>query len=203
MVLGFVVSVVLGSVAFGDDVPVSVSTVANNLVGPHQRVMLFKKNENPQNVMVIYTKTNSSCQFVSNTGKPTFDFYWLMNGRDYKPVHSLIKSGIQERMELEIPRGADGKSSFFVKVNDLNEMKHDLENPRLLVRAVKSADGKCNVESLMTMGPSDQRAVVRLDNIYATAETTFLPPFRKVVSVTVNGVNTKTGRAFSRTFHKR
>lgn len=171
-------------------------------LGPHQRILLFKKNENPQNVMVIYTKTDERCHFALSDHKPVFDFYWLMDGVNYKPVHSLIKSGIRGRLQLDVAPGGDGSSSFFVNINDLSEVKNDLEHPRLLVHTLRKG-ARCDVEALVTMGPSDRRAVVRVDNLFADAELSLLPPFRKVVSVTLNGVNTETGQAFSRTFAKR
>lgn len=169
-------------------------------VGDHSRILVFKKNENPQNIMIVYTKLDSHCRIQRQGAQPLFDFYWLMNGRDYKPVHSMIKDGIRERLQLDAKRVADPKTSFWVNLNDMKEMNHDLENPRLLVRSSKDSAGRCAVEALITLGASDRKAVVRLTDIYAEATKTFLPPFRRVVAVTVNGVDVKTGKKISRTY---
>lgn len=170
-------------------------------VGPHERLFLFKKNENPQNVMAVYTKLDADCRFETANRRPVFDFYWLMNGTTYKRVHPLIKSGIRDRLEFDLTRdrGAPAGASFSVRINDLKTVKNDLEDPRLTVHAEKRG-GRCETEATMTLGPSDGRVTLRLQSLDTVAVKTLWPPFRRLVSVTVNGVDPKTGREIHRRY---
>lgn len=168
-------------------------------VGDHHRIFVFEKNENPQNIMVIYTQVDSGCRFLTDRtdgGKPTFDFYWLMERRSYKPVHPLIRGGIQERLEVN---PTSDRQLFYVRINDLKEMQQDIQDPRLQVRS-RAVDGRCQVTGSLTLGPSDGNRTIRLTSIYTEAKKTLLPPFRKPVSVTLNGVDVKTGQSVSRKY---
>ena len=63
-------------------------------VGVHQPILVVEKNVNPQNLMVIYTKVDAKGLFLANPAdqdRPVFDFYWLMDGKNYKPVNGMIK----------------------------------------------------------------------------------------------------------------
>lgn len=175
-------------------------------VGAHHPVLVFKKNENRQNIMVIYTKLTRDCRFQDDAAekRPVFDFYWLMDGRNFKPVHDLIKSGVRDRLAFDVAtKMSDGpRSSFWIKINDMKEMNHDIRDPRLLIRSL-SVKEKCNAEALITLGPSDRGATIRLVDIDTEARKSILPPFRKLVSVTLNGIEVKTGRKISRKFRAR
>jgi hypothetical protein len=171
-------------------------------VGPHQPVLTFEKNENPQNIMVIYTKVDKNCDFKSASdrdGSPVFDFYWLMDHKKYKPVNSMIKSGIRERLSLD-EAGRSERSTFSVKLNDLKELNADLADPKMTISATKSKGGDCDVAAQIKLGPSDHDRLVKLSTIYSEAEKTVLPPFRKVVSVTLIGKDAKSGAEVKRTY---
>jgi hypothetical protein len=169
-------------------------------VGPHYPILSFEKNENPQNIMVIYAKTDKNCHFVPAQGKSILDFYWLMNRKDFKPVHPLIKSGIRRQLEIE-EVGQDEGETFYIRINDLKRLKSDLPDTRIKVQA-RHTDQGCKVETLFTLGESDHARVLRLTAIAVESAKTFFPPFRKVVSVTLEGHDVASGAAVKRTFHR-
>lgn len=164
-------------------------------VGSHYRLFTVEKNENPGNILVLYTKLDGNCNIQNESKSPVFDMYWLMNRATYKPTHSLIKKGVRERLQL-VPSNAQ---TFYVKVNDLKEVNSDLSDPRLIVEADK-LKGQCKVRSLLTLGPSNKYAKIQLSSIYTEAVKTVVPPFRKLVSVTLNGVDVNTGAKVSRKY---
>lgn len=183
----------------------SFSTYATNLVksipevGPHYPLFRFEKNENPQNVMVIYSKANSDCNLKMTDNQPIFGTYWLMEGQNYKEVHNLIEKGIDERLEV-IP--SKNKNSFFVKLHDLNEVQSDIDDPRVRVSSEKS-NKDCNLSATITLGPSDQNKTIRLQKLYSDSTKTIKPPFRKIKSITLSGLEIKTGEKVERTYQAR
>lgn len=174
-------------------------------VGAHYPIITFEKNENPQNIMLIYTKLDKDCRFELNPQKrhePVFDFYWLMGKKTYKPVHPLIKSGIHDRLQVEAGEAfAQSRREFEIKVNDLKELKTDLHEARLKVVARKIGHN-CDVQATIQLGPKDQNATLNLETIYSEAEKSFIPPFRKVTSVTLIGKSEASGKAMKKTFSK-
>lgn len=175
-------------------------------VGPHHPFLVFEKSENPQNILVVYAKLDSKCLFEADPDHrqtPIFDFYWLMEKADYKPVHPMIKNGIRDRIHLDAAASqaqSGGWKSLTVQVEDLGELKHDLKDPRITVKAVKTGE-TCQAKAFMTLGPSDHGRTLELDSIYSEAKKTLLPPFRKVVSVTLRGTDVSTGEKVSRTYN--
>lgn len=159
-------------------------------IGAHYPVFIVEKNENPQNILVAYTKLNSKCE-IELDGKskaPIFDFYWLMDRKNFKPVNRLIVGGIRERLASEGKQGTD-RHSFRVRVNDLKELNQDLGQPSLEVIGRAKTQGGCEVLASMQLGPSDKNVRLRLESIYSEGSKTFLPPFRKVVAVTLIGTD--------------
>lgn len=165
-------------------------------VGGHYPLFTFEKNENPQNILVLFTKLDPNCHVSEESNVPVFDMYWLMNRISYKPTNSMIKSGVKDRLQVIPANGVDG---FYIKINDLNEVNSDLRDPRLTVIADK-AQGQCKVNSFFTLGPSDNNAKLKLVSIYSEAVKTLVPPFRKLKSVTLNGINAVTGVKISRKY---
>jgi hypothetical protein len=168
-------------------------------VGPHHPLFTFEKNENPQNIMVFYTKVDDKCRILTDptSHQPLFDSYWLMNKTTYKPVHSMIKSGMQERLQL-IP--SVNSNSFFVKVNDLKEVETDIPDPRLEITAKPVKDQNCAVGSFIKLGPSNKNAKIHLNTLYSETEKTVMPPFRRLISITLSGTDVKTGESISRKY---
>jgi len=166
-------------------------------IGRHQSIFVVNKNVNPQNIAVVYTKVDDKCRFVNNPenrDQPIFDFYWLMDGKNYKPMSGIIKSELRKRMSF-VEDAGDRATHFVIDANDLKEVDHDIADPRLDVNA-KAIAGGCDVEAFITLGPSDGNARVKVTNIYGEGRA--FPP--KVYSVTIKGVDVKTGKAVSRKY---
>lgn len=174
-------------------------------IGPHFEVFRFEKSENPQNILVIFTKLDSECRFAvqnDNFAKPVFGFYWLMGGKKYKPVHSMIQSGIAERLQLVIPPNFPQSLEFFsVRIKDLAQIDSDLGNALVRVQAIRASKG-CEVKATFNFEESSSTATITgnpknsnlvLEKIHAESEKTVLPPFRKLVSLRFEGSNEKTG----------
>jgi hypothetical protein len=164
-------------------------------VGTHYKVVTVKKSVHPRNEVVVYTRLDDACRPVRKKGRPVLDYYWLMDGSRYKPVNPLIKRGIRKRLEVRsgLPDG------FTVRLNELKEVEHDLgPDPSLRVLAGKGAAG-CFAEARMTLGPSNKRAEIRLDEIYTEAE--LKGRFSaKAKLVALKGVDVKTGKKVVRVY---
>ena len=164
-------------------------------LGAHYPAFRIEKNENPENVMIAYVKLNSKCEFEQDAGngsRPIFDFYWLMEGVRFKPVHRLIKRGIRNR--LEIVWQVSSKHSFRVRLNDLKELQHDLPKREFTVSAVRSGEG-CSVFARIQLGASDREQTLTLSRIHFESGRVFLPPFRRIEAVTLIGSSVATGKA--------
>jgi hypothetical protein len=171
-------------------------------VGAHQPFLTVEKNVNPQNLMVVYTKVDANGRFQTESAdrdRPVLDFYWLMDGKNYKAVNSLIKNEIGKRLEFESGSG-DRTTQFVIKVNDLKEVNSDIKDPKMEVFARGTA-GDRDVEAEMVLGPSDGNMRIKLSSIYTEGRA--FPP--AVYSVTLKGeeiVNGKpTGRKVVRKYN--
>lgn len=171
-------------------------------VGAHQPILTVGKNVNPQNLLVIYTKVDAHGRFLTNPAdqdRPVFDFYWLMDGKNYKPVNRLIKKEIGKRFECQTIQ-SEGATHFVINMNDLKEVNTDIKEPKVDVYATGS-DGARGVEAQMTLGPSDGNMRIRLSSIHTEGRA--FPP--AVHSVTLKGEEivdgTPTGRKVSREYH--
>lgn len=170
-------------------------------IGAHHRVLIVEKNVNPQNMMVIYTKVDADGRFSTdpaNRNQPVFDFYWLMDGRDYKPVNAMIKAAIRKRFESQW-YSRDEANRFTVNVNDLKEVNCDIKEPKMDVYA-RDTGGKRSVEAEMTLGPSDGNLRIKLSSIYTEGRA--VPPALHAVTLKgkeiVNG--NVTGRVIIRKY---
>jgi hypothetical protein len=166
-------------------------------IGPHYPIFIVEKNVNPQNQMLAYTKLNSACEFVlDETKNPIFDFYWLMNGKDYKVINSIIKSQIRNR--LAVVSGNQNRS-FYASINDLKELNTDLKDARMTITS-RTLNQGCVVEGFMTLGPSDNNALVKVSSIYTEGEGTLRP---RVLAVTIKGTLVESGQPIKRTYRGR
>jgi hypothetical protein len=170
-------------------------------VGGHHPILIVGKNVHPENLMVVYTKVDANGRFVADPAdrdRPVFDFYWLMDGKTYKPVNGLIKNEIGKRLECQLgPSGRD--THFVVNVNDLKEVNSDIKEPKMDVYAKRNG-GACDVEAQINLGPSDGNMRIKLSSIYTEGRA--FPP--AVYSVTLKGeeiVNGKlTGKKVARRY---
>lgn len=171
-------------------------------IGPHYPVFTFEKNENPQNIMVIYVKLDAEGKLQPDPARPKqpfLGFYWLMNREKYKPVHPLIQTGIRDRLHF-VSQSAN-RRTFHLRLNDLKELKQDLSTTEITVEVEGREPPR--VEAKVTLGPSDNSKEVKIDKIFSHAHKTFLPPFRKLDSVTIVGKTVADGDPVSRTYSSR
>lgn len=168
-------------------------------IGAHYRVITVEKSINPENIMVVYTKVDSHCRFITDPAQrdqPVFDFYWLMNRKSYKPVHKLIKGEVRKRLEFELDP-SDRHQSFYVRMNDMKEVHHDLRDNRLNVRS-ENVGGKCVVSATMTLGPSAGNAKIYLSKVYSEAKKGLIMP--SLVSISLTGKDVNSGKTISKTY---
>lgn len=125
-----------------------------------QQLFLMEKTYNEENIMVIHGQVDEECHFV---GDDLIDYYWLMDGKKEKRVHPLIKSGIKKR--IQFADLAENKKSFNIKMNDLNEVKHDLEDINIHVSSEKK-DGVCKVQTVLKLGPSKDHKDLVLERTF-------------------------------------
>ena len=149
-------------------------------IGVHQPILIVEKNVNPENKMVVYTKLDANGRFMADGNQPLLEFYWLMDGKNYKPVNEKIKKEIRERFTAQW--SSKDRAALILNVNDLKVMKSDIKEPRMDVAAGKTGDG-LNVEAQMTLGPSDGNMRIKLSGIYTEGRA--FPP--SVDSVTLKG----------------
>jgi hypothetical protein len=165
-------------------------------VGPHLKILTFEKNLNPQNILIVYTRADHACHLLTdpdNPHQPVIGFYWLMEHSHYKPVHSLIQNAVRERLVVEPFKDQGPHTSFTLHLNDLKELDSDLPELKAEV-SLRSVHGDCEVKTLV------KDPALQLLTIYSEARTTWLPPFRKVVSITLKGLPPTGGPVVEKTF---
>jgi len=153
-------------------------------IGSHHPILIVEKNVNPQNLMVVYTKEDANGRFLTDEAdrnRPVFDFYWLMDGKNYKPVNGMIKNEIGKRFEWQMSR-TNPATHFVVNLNDLKEVDSDIKDPKIDVYASRSR-GARGAEAQMSLGPSNGNMRIKLTSIYTEGRA--FPP--AVYSVTLKG----------------
>lgn len=135
-----------------------------------RKLFTLEKSVNSENILNIHTFTDNDCKFVSgNNGY--IDFYWLMDKQTKKEVHPMIRSKVQERVKF---LGLNAtKDSFKVRLNDLSEIKHDLEDNNIEVKAEIIA-GVCTVKSVIKLGASAKYKKMNLERTYCDVDKNFL-----------------------------
>ena len=175
-----------------------IATIAE--IGTHQPILVLEKNVNPQNLMVVYTKVDANGRFLTDDAgrnRPVFDFYWLMDGKNYKPVNRLIKREIGKRFEWQFSR-TNPLTHFIVNLNDLKEVDSDIKNPKIDVYASRGG-GACGVEAQMSLGPSDGNMRIKLTSIYTEGRA--FPP--AVYAVILKGEEIVDGKPTGKTVTRR
>lgn len=164
-------------------------------IGAHQPILIIEKNVHPENRMVVYTKVGADGHFVpdpNNPDRPLLDFYWLMDGKTYKPVNPLIKSEIRKHLELQAD--PDGSANHFVvNINDLKEVNSDIKQPKVRVSIGGSSEDR-DVDAEMKLGPSDNNVRIKVSTIYTEGRA--FPP--AVYSVTLKGEEVAKGKLTGR-----
>lgn len=166
-------------------------------IGAHIPLLTLEKNENPQNVLVVFTKVEPNCKFSLIEKEPVLSDYWLMNRERYKPVNPLIQRGIEKRIQIVT---AKNLNQFQVRLSDFTELQHDLGADPLITVSSEGTPGKCTAEAVLKLGPSDQNRTILLEKLQANSRKKILPPFRKLTSLTVEGTDLASGEKFARTY---
>lgn len=156
-----------------------------------EKIFTLEKSFNSENILVVHTQTNESCKFVEDSNG-YLDFYWLMDGKEKKPVHPMIRSKVQDRVKY---LGMDqAVSSFKIRLNDLSEIKHDLEDTTVEVKA-EIINGNCEVKSILKLGASAQYRKLSLKRTYCEVESNMLGIPKGCKYLELIGLDTDTGAA--------
>lgn len=158
-----------------------------------QALFRMEKSYNSENIMVIHTRTDDDCKFPEEK-KNLIDFYWLINGKNKKPVHPMIRSGVEERIQVN-GISADG-DLFKVELTDLSEVKHDLVDPVLEIKSEVS-EGECIVQAILTLGPSNKYRKIDLQKTYCEVTTNFLGIPNGCKFLELQGVDIDNGESVS------
>lgn len=135
-----------------------------------KKLFIMEKNYNAENLLVINTHINDSCKFVAENNE-YMDFYWLMDGKTRKEIHPMIRGKIEEKVKFTgINKLQD---SFKVRMSDLNELKHDLEDTTMEVTSA-IINGACKVKSIIKLGPSAKYRKLNLKRTYCEVSTNFI-----------------------------
>jgi hypothetical protein len=140
-----------------------------------RKLFVVEKNFNPENVLIVHSQTDKDCKFIpspKNAEGNFVEFYWSMNlGRETKEISSTIRGEIKNRFKfLGInPR----RDSFRMKLNDLTELQHDLNETSIEVQS-EIQNGKCNVKSLLMLGASGKYRKLSLKRIYCDVSKNLL-----------------------------
>ena len=132
-----------------------------------KKLFTIEKSYNSENILLIHSQVDRDCRFVSNTNG-FLDFYWLMNGTTKKTVNEMIRSKVQERVKFV--GIASAHTSFKIRLNDLTEIQHDLEDNTLEVSS-EINNGKCETKSIIKLGPSAQYRKLNLKRTFCEVKT--------------------------------
>ncbi|MEX0798645.1 MAG: hypothetical protein WD025_04340 [Bacteriovoracaceae bacterium] len=137
-----------------------------------QKLFIFEKSYNPENILVISARTNDQCQFEKWENNEFYKMYWLMDGEDYKDPHSLIKKELRKRISLYDMN--EEKNRFKIKLNDLEGLDHDFEEAVVTVETLFDRQGDCNVSAVIPLGGSADYQKLELKSVYSRVKTNWL-----------------------------
>jgi hypothetical protein len=182
-------------------------------VGEHYPLFLVEKSHHPENITVVYTKLDMHCRVIPDREHgflPTLDFYWLMDATRYKPMAGALKAGARKRLQFIDANGSQGDlTAFAVRTDDLTRVQHDLQSPTMQIKAERQG-ATCVATALMTLGPSDGNATLKVESVSTETEPITLlkkmqamtdPDSIQIYAVTVKGTDIVTGQPIERTYH--
>ena len=156
-----------------------------------RKLFTLEKSLNSENILMIHAQTDESCKFVKNANG-FVDFYWLMDGLTKKPVHPMIRSKVEERVAFSGIN--ETRDSFKVKLNDLSEIKHDLEDTK--IEAVATiVNGNCEVNSIIKLGASSKYRKMNLKRTYCEVDKNLLGVPKGCKFLELQGVDADNGEA--------
>lgn len=177
-------------------------------LGSHHQVLLLEKNENPQNQIVVYTRVDNKCRFIRGSGKnrsALIGFYWLLNRSRYKPLSSFVERRIYDKVKIkssdrlrsEPDDGAEAWSDSLRLESDLLvRFSPVFKNAQIEIRS-REKRGRCEVRTFAQLPNTNE--LMRLTSVFSELKKTWLPPFRKVLSVTLKGQISETGKPILKT----
>lgn len=135
--------------------------------GIERKLFTMEKSYNPQNIMIIHTKTDDQCKFIAKNNEYV-DFYWLMDRKSRKEVHSMIRGEIKEKVKfLGINKSSD---TFKIRLADLSQLKHDLEDTTMEITS-EINNGGCRVKSILKLGATGNYRKLNLMRTYCEVTT--------------------------------
>lgn len=159
----------------------------------------MEKSYNSENIMVIHTRTDDECKFPEKK-KDLIDFYWLINGKNKKTVHPMIRKGVEERIQVS---NISPEGDFFkAKLTDLTEVKHDLPDPALEIKS-EVTHGECAVQAILSLGPSQQYRKINLQRTYCEVTTNIMGIPNGCKFLELQGVDIDNGESVSVIFKKK
>ncbi|MBC7540216.1 MAG: hypothetical protein H7281_15430 [Bacteriovorax sp.] len=144
-----------------------IAQIAFTAESVEKKLFTMEKNYHADNIMVINTLTDDSCKFVSKNNE-YLDFYWLMDRATRKEINPVIRSQIQERVKFSSINNE--RNSYKIRLSDLSELNHDLEDTAMEVSSAV-INGKCQVKSVLKLGPSGKYRKLNLKRTYCEVTT--------------------------------
>ncbi|HVK60105.1 MAG TPA: hypothetical protein VM432_01095 [Bdellovibrionales bacterium] len=191
-----IISVLLISIFLSGAAATGAVRTENSVAGSHYPLFRFEKSENPQNVIIPYTRLDSWCRFQESDPLKTVDFYWLNNGQTPKDAHRLIKSGIRKRLETK----DESSSSVSFKIKRGKDVKTDSLAALEFTLEASKESGTCEVITTARLGQGKNDDLIYVEKVKAETKRTMLPPFRKLLSLTIEGKSVKDGQHIKRVF---
>ena len=158
-----------------------------------KKLFTLEKSLNSENILFIHTQTDKDCKFISSANEYV-DFYWLMDKENKKNVHSMIRSKVKERVQFTGINEA--RDSFKVRLNDLSEIRHDLENNTIEARA-EINNGECDVKSIIQLGASAKYKKLNLQRTYCEVDKNMLGVPTGCKYLELSGTDAATGEKLS------
>lgn len=178
---------------------VSITSYANT----ERKLFTMEKNHNQENLMIIHTQTDKDCRFIKsakNAEGNYVEFYWLMEGKNKKEVHPMIRSEIKNRVQFQGINA--GRDSFKVKLNDLSEVRHDLTDTTMEVMS-EVVNGNCVVKSVLTLGASGKYRKMDLNRTFCDVSKNMVGVPNGCNNLILEGTDVATGESLKVTFKKK
>jgi hypothetical protein len=164
-----------------------------------QRLFTMEKSYHADNILTINALTDENCNFVQ-TADQYLGFYWLMSGTTKKEIHPLILKNIKEKVTfVSINEKFD---SFKVRLNDLNDLKNDLEDI-LLETSSSIINTECKVKTIIKLGPSANYKKLNLKRTFCEVTTNFFGIPNGCKFLELSGKDDDTGADFKVRFNKK
>ena len=187
-----------------------VTTVGD--VGAHYPLFRLEKSHHPENLAIVYTKLDPHCRVLpdpAHGGRPTLDFYWLMDATRYKPMAARLKAGIRQRLQVTATQGPpEAPTAFAVRLDALARLTHAVRRPTVQITTARHGAAGVATASL-TLGPAHGATTLKLEAIVTRTEALTLPKQLRamvdpdalqVYAVTVKGTDLATGQPIERTY---